>query len=70
MLKIMDFVFSKFKQWKELFENLTGIRIKRFRIDKGLELCNNEFNEYYRDHGIERHRTTRMTPQKNGIEKG
>lgn len=32
-----------------------------------MEFYNQELNDFYKDNGIERHRTVRLTPQQNGI---
>ena len=38
--------FEKFKEWKNLLENLTNKRMKTLRTDNGLEFCNEKFSEY------------------------
>ena len=67
LLKHKNDAFKAFKNWKNLTENETGNIIKVLRTDNGLEFCNEEFNQYCLDHGIDRHKTVRMTPQKNGV---
>ncbi|KAH9762156.1 hypothetical protein KPL70_000706 [Citrus sinensis] len=67
VLKHKDQVFGKFREWKSLVENQTGLKVKKLRTDNGLEFCNQEFNSYCADHGIARHRTVRLTPQQNGL---
>ena len=59
--------FEKFKEWKNLVENLTNKRVKTLRTDIGLEFCNEKFSEYCKNSGIQRHRTVRKTPQQNGV---
>jgi hypothetical protein len=39
-LKEKSEVFKVFKEWKTLFENQTGKKIKRLRTNNGLEFCN------------------------------
>ena len=67
VLKHKDQVFGKFREWKSLVENQTGLKVKKLRTDNGLEFCNQEFDSYCADHGIARHRTVRLTPQQNGL---
>lgn len=50
-----------------LVENQTGKKVKRLRMDNGLEFVCDEFNDLCRDEGIVRHRTVRKTPQQNGV---
>ncbi|KAH9684870.1 Integrase catalytic domain-containing protein [Citrus sinensis] len=57
VLKHKDQVFGKFRDWKSLVENQTGLKVKKLRTDNGLEFCNQEFDSYCADHGIVRHRT-------------
>jgi transposase InsO family protein len=66
-LKKKNDVFVTFKQWKTLIENQTGKKIKRLRTDNGMEFCVGEFNKFYKDEGIARHRTVSHTPQQNGV---
>nr|GEX57920.1 retrovirus-related Pol polyprotein from transposon TNT 1-94 [Tanacetum cinerariifolium] len=61
--------FSKFKEWKQLVENQTGRKLKKLRIDNGLEFCNQEFNNLCKESGIARHLTVARTPQQNGLAK-
>ncbi|KAH9647724.1 Integrase catalytic domain-containing protein [Citrus sinensis] len=67
VLKHKDQVFGKFREWKFLVENQTGLKVKKLRTDNGLEFCNQEFDGYCANHGITRHRTVRLTPQQNGL---
>ena len=64
VLKHKDQVFGKFKEWKSLVENQTGLKVKKLRTDNGLEFCSQEFDRFCADHGIARHRTVRLTPHK------
>ena len=67
VLKHKDQVFGKSREWKSLVENQTRLKVKKLKTDNGLEFCNHEFNSYYVDHGIARHKTIRLTPQQNGL---
>jgi transposase InsO family protein len=60
-------VFDKFKEFKALVENQTEKKIKVLRTDNGGEFCGNKFKEFCKKYGIERHNTTRYTPQENGV---
>nr|GEX81879.1 retrovirus-related Pol polyprotein from transposon TNT 1-94 [Tanacetum cinerariifolium] len=62
-----DEVFPTFKEWKVLIENQTGMKIKKLRIDNGLEFCGEIFNVLCRKYGIGRHHTLVRTPQQNGV---
>lgn len=41
--------------------------VKCLRTDNGLEFCNVAFDNFCKQHGIERHRTCAYTPQQNGV---
>ncbi|GKF76913.1 retrovirus-related pol polyprotein from transposon TNT 1-94 [Tanacetum coccineum] len=43
ILRFKHETFGKFKEWKQLVENQTGITVKKVRTDNGLEFCNREF---------------------------
>ncbi|GJR53654.1 transposable element [Tanacetum coccineum] len=67
ILKRKDEVFVNFKQWKTMIEKQAGKFVKRLRTDNGLEFCQGEFNEFYKNKGIVRHHTVRYTPQQNEV---
>ncbi|KAH9704469.1 hypothetical protein KPL70_011474 [Citrus sinensis] len=67
VLKHKSEALGKFKEWVTLIENQTGKKIKRLRIDNGLEYCSKEFEDFCKPKGIARHRTVTYTPQQNGI---
>ena len=67
ILKNKNDACASFKQWKILIENQTGKKIKRLRIDNGLEFCYEEFERYCKEAGIARHKTTTGTLQQNGL---
>lgn len=57
----------------------TDRKVKRLRIDNGLELCNKKFDDFCVDYGIVRHKltpyivkhkTVRHTQQQNGLLRG
>jgi transposase InsO family protein len=62
-------VFSKFKEFKALIENLFVKRIKILRSDNGGEYTSKEFQKYCKYVGIKRDLTTPYNPQQNGVEK-
>eukprot|EP00253_Pinus_taeda_P033931 PITA_33931 len=67
MLKRKSDVFTVFKQFRALVENITGRTIKCLRTDNGGEFTSKEFENYCKDAGIERHKTIVYTPQQNGV---
>eukprot|EP00253_Pinus_taeda_P003210 PITA_03210 len=67
MLKRKSDVFTVFKQFRALVENITGRTIKCLRNDNGGEFTSKEFDNYCKDVGIERHKTIVYTPQENGF---
>ena len=48
-------------------ENQTEKKIKVLRTDNGGEFCSKEFEEFCKQCGIARHKTTPYTPKKNGV---
>jgi transposase InsO family protein len=66
-LKSKDEVFSKFKEFKALIENLFERKIKILRSDNGGEYTSKEFVSFCRDVGIKRELTTPYNPQQNGV---
>ena len=48
-------------------ENQTEKKIKVLRTDNGGEFCSNEFEEFCKNYGITRQKTTPYTPEKNGV---
>lgn len=57
-LKSKTLVFSQFKEFKALVENQTSKKIKCVRIDHGGEFCLVEFEQFYKERGIKRYKTT------------
>jgi transposase InsO family protein len=66
-LKSKDEVFSKFKKFKGLMENLSERKIKILRLDNGGEYTSKEFMNFCRDVGIKRELTTPYNPQQNDV---
>ena len=56
-----------FEQYKAWAENQTGRHIKTLCTDGGGEYVNGEFQEFLAKHGITHEKTTRHTPQSNGL---
>jgi transposase InsO family protein len=66
-LKSKDEVFSKFKDFKALIENLSERKIKILRSDNGGEYTSKEFVSFCGDVRIKRELTTPYNPQQNGV---
>ena len=66
-LKTKDEVFSKFKEFKALIENLSKRKIKILRSDNGGEYTSKEFVNFCKDVWIKRKLTTPYNPQQNGV---
>ena len=62
-LKHKSDVFATFKQWKAMIEKQIGKKVKRLKTDNGMELCSIEFDQFYKNEEIVRHRKVRYTPQ-------
>jgi transposase InsO family protein len=66
-LKTKDEVFSKFKKFKALIENLSERKIKILRSDNGGEYTSKEFVNFCKDVGIKRELTIPYNPQQNNV---
>lgn len=66
-LKGKNEVFSKFKEFKALVENLSEKKIKIFRSDNGRELTSGKFKTFCKEVGIKRELSTPYNPQQNGV---
>ena len=60
-------VLEKFKEFKAFVENETGCQIQTLRSDNGGEYTSKAFNDFCREHGIQRQFSTPYTPQQNGV---
>lgn len=67
LLKNKFETFRNFTEWKTLIENQANKNVKAFRTDNGLELYNEEFDNFCENNGIFRQRTVIYTPQQNGL---
>jgi hypothetical protein len=66
-LKSKDEVFSKFKEFKALIENLFERKIKILRSDNGGEYTSKEFVNFCKYVGIKRELNTPYNPQQNDV---
>ena len=66
-LRSKNEVFSAFKIFKAMAENLLERKIKYIQTDNGTEYCNKEFDDYLAECGIKRRTTVPYSPQQNGI---
>jgi len=60
-------VFQHFLNFKAMVKKEKGVNIKRLRSDGRGEYFSNEFNEYLKEHGIQRKYSCNYSPQHNGI---
>ncbi len=67
LLKSKDEVFSKFKEFKALIENLSERKTKILKSDNGGEYTSKEFVNFCKNVGIKRELTTPYNPQQNGV---
>jgi transposase InsO family protein len=66
-LKSKDEVLGKFKEFKDLIENLSERKIKILGSDNGGEYTSKEFVSFCKDARIKRELTTPYNPQQNGV---
>jgi hypothetical protein len=66
-LKSKGEVFSKFKEFKALVENLSERKINILRPDNGGEFTYDDFKTFCREVGIKRELSTPYNPQQNGV---
>jgi len=62
-------MFQHFLNFKAMVEKEKGVSIKCLRFDGGGEYFSNEFNEYLKEHGIQRKYSCSYSSQQNGIAK-
>eukprot|EP00253_Pinus_taeda_P006095 PITA_06095 len=60
-------VFEKFRNFKAIVENQSGLHIKVLRTYRGGEYISKEFLRFCRENGIHKQFTARYTPQQNGV---
>ncbi len=60
-------MFDKFKAYKALVETQTGMKIKTLRSDNGGEFVSKNFDDFWRECGIQRRTSAPSTPQQNGV---
>ena len=58
---------DKFKEFKAIFENESGTKIKALRADRGGEYMSQDFLAYLRQYGIKSESTAAYSPQQNGV---
>jgi hypothetical protein len=61
-------MFQHFLNFKAMVEKEEGVNIKCLRFDGGGEYFSNEFNEYLKEHGIQRKYSCSYSPQQNGVD--
>jgi len=67
VLKQKSDVFKTFKRWKVLVEKQIEKKVKHLCTNNSMDFYSNEFEDFCRDEGPFRHRTTTVTPQQNGV---
>jgi hypothetical protein len=60
-------MFQHFLNFKAMVEKEKGVSIKCIRTNGGGEYFSNEFNEYLKEHGIQRKYSCKYSPQHNGV---
>ena len=55
-LRYKNETFPTFKKWRILVETQIGKKVKKLKMDNGLEFCEGDFNEFCTNHGIARHK--------------
>ena len=65
-MKTKNETFNIFRQRKVIAANQCN-KNKNPRIDNGLEYLAEVFTDYFKEHGIRRHKSVRKTPQQNGL---
>ena len=66
-LKTKREALEKFKIFKALVENESGLRLRALRTDNGGEYMSHAFQDYLQSNGIRHELTAPYTPQQNGI---
>lgn len=66
-MKKKDEVVQIIRKYIAKVERDKGLKVKRFRMDNGLEYCNRQTRELFDELGIKHERTCVETPQMNGV---
>ncbi|KAK2455989.1 putative mitochondrial protein [Trifolium repens] len=66
LMKNKSDAFDMFKMFVNEIENQFGMKIKRFRSDRGTEYNSSLFIEFYKEHGIIHETTAPYSPEMNG----
>lgn len=66
-LKAKSDVLQTFSEFRVFIETQTGGKIKTFRTDNGGEYISNNFNRFFRKHGIHHELSNPHTPEQNGV---
>lgn len=66
-LKNKSGTLQKLRTWLKMVENQLNKKLKTLRTDNGLEFCNAEFDNFYKQREIMRYRTVKHTSQQNGV---
>ena len=67
VLKFKNDFFEKFKEFKVLVETQPKHKIKTFGSDNGREFVSKAFNQFLKDHNIEKQTSTSYTPLQNEV---
>jgi transposase InsO family protein len=59
--------FEKFKEFNESVETQSEHKIKTFRSDNGKKFVSKPFNQFLKDHGVEKQTSTPYTPHHIGV---
>ncbi len=60
-------MFQHFLNFKAMVEKEKGVSIKCLKSEGGAEYFSNEFNEYLKEHGIQRKYSCSYSPQQDGV---
>jgi len=58
--------FNTFIKWYKRIKIIFNYNVKHIRTDNGIELCNNQFDKFYDENGIEHQNSIVYNPQQNG----
>jgi len=58
--------FNTFIKWYKRIKNIFNYNVKHIRTDNGTEFCNNQFDKFYDENGIEHQNSIAYNPQQNG----